>query len=470
MTRRSSGRRRPSRARKTSAAQAPSDQGPLFPAALQPTPARYDLLTYVYWLCWKYRCNEASGEEFQRLFEQVIKRVMPEFLAIRPYGSIGDRKSDGLFLKDGTLFQVYSPDELTQAKVIAKIKEDLPGAIRQWKGLRRWVFVYNVRRGLPPDVVGLLRDLQPKYPSIILEPLSSDALWELARNLPRQKLAEVLGPPPGIAPGFLLPSVMDPETLDRLRKGRYVIVQDVMSPINLQAVVDALQSEEAVGSPVLVRPIPEGEVWAVAAEYQKQIVSEAIERSRDLLPKFAVFSLAPIPLAVHLGFLLSDRVEVRLFQYDRDRMSWTWEPTAATDEDKTFSVTGLPDQLVPGQIDVVLRVSLSDFVSPRDTAAVVNNAPVEVDVSVPAPDVMWLRSSEQLIELGRRVRMVLKNLAQRVPECARIHLFYAGPTGGAITIGRAINPRMNPPVLLYEFSRQTAPRHRHVLTLSDEGR
>lgn len=47
-------------------------------------------------------------------------------------------------------FQVYSPDELTQAELITKIEEDLAGAVKHWKGtLKELVFVYNVRRGLP---------------------------------------------------------------------------------------------------------------------------------------------------------------------------------------------------------------------------------------------------------------------------------------------------------------------------------
>ena len=62
-------------------------------------------------------------------------------------------------------------------------------------------------------------------------------------------------------------------------------------------------------------------------------------------------------------------------------------------------------------------------------------------------------------------RNVLKELSQRVPDCARIHLFFAGPTGGAIALGRVINPRMNPEVALYEYSRTETPRYKHVLTI-----
>ena len=84
------------------------------------------------------------------------------------------------------------------------------------------------------------------------------------------------------------------------------------------------------------------------------------------------------------------------------------------------------------------------------------------------PDVLWLRSPEQLVALSRHFQAILKRLRERVPRCRLIHLFYAGPTGGAIVLGQAVNPRMNPPVALYEYSRQRAPRYEHVVTLAGD--
>ena len=52
-----------------------------------------------------------------------------------------------------------------------------------------------------------------------------------------------------------------------------------------------------------------------------------------------------------------------------------------------------------------------------------------------------------------------------MPQCRRIHLFYAGPTGGAIVLGQTINPRMNPEIALYEYNRQKTPKYEHVLNL-----
>src|SRR5437867_4054214 len=155
------------------------------PAAVTNMARGYDPLTLHQWLWWELRCVDATFEGFQQLFESVMKRVDRRFMSIRPYGNIGDRKCDGLFFEDGVVFQVYSPDELTQAAVQAKIEEDLAGAVEHWgeRGLRKWVFVYNTRRGLAPDIPGTLGAQRRKYPWLAIEHLDNDALWEMVRGL-----------------------------------------------------------------------------------------------------------------------------------------------------------------------------------------------------------------------------------------------------------------------------------------------
>ena len=52
--------------------------------------------------------------------------------------------------------------------------------------------------------------------------------------------------------------------------------------------------------------------------------------------------------------------------------------------------------------------------------------------------VMWIRSPDQLGVLGKKFREVLRAIRDYILNCEQIHLFYAGPTGGAVTIGHRI--------------------------------
>lgn len=437
--------------------------------ASQLIPAGYDPITLNHWLWFKYQCHECSPGDFQRLFENIIKRARPEFISIKPYGNIGDRKCDGLFHAVGTVFQVYSPDDLKMAELKKKIKEDLDGAVKHWKKvIKEWMFVFNARRGLPPDIPGELDLHRARYPKLTIDHLSSDGLWEIARGLTVQQRSEVLGAPNGYEHLFFTSGASKQEIEKAIAEGRFVLVQDVMSPVNLNDVANAMLPGKPFGAPLWVRPMVGDLPWSSAAEEQAEIVAEAIRRSRDLLPRFSVFSFAPIPLALHLGFVLSDRVEVECYQFDREKRTWRW-PNDTTDADLDIRVKGAPVKKVTKTGDAVLRVSLSATVSPDDTRAVAAGT-VEIDISVKKPDVMWLRSPEQIGVLGSTFRKVLKAIRDHMPNCQRIHLFYAGPTGGAVTIGQQINPRMNPLVDIYEYSRQWTPRYRHALTLSETRR
>lgn len=437
-------------------------------------PRSYDPVTLVHWLWWKLRCHEGSAEDFQKLFENVIKRAQPEFMQIRPYGNIGDRKCDGLFFEDGVVFQVYSPDELKQSEVQAKIEEDLDGAVKHWgsKGLKRWTFVYNCRRGLAPDIPATLKAQQAKYPNVTLDHMSSDALWEKARALTVQQRSEILGAPFGYEHLFLLPDGTAGDAADKIRRGHFVVVHDVMSPINLQAAVNAMSPDVPLGPALHVRPSGaewKGELpdeWRLAAEQQRLIVREAIERSRDLLPRFAVFSLAPIALATHLGFLFSDRVEIRAFQFDRDRSEWSW-PTNDENETVQISTTGIPSAAVQDACEVTLRISISARVSEADAKAGAPAAEHHVELHVPEPSKTWLSSGPRLRAVTTQIRETLAALRDRFPECTKVHVFAAVPTPVAIALGQAVNPRMDSPIALYEYSRQRSPRYRYALTLEE---
>lgn len=157
----------------------------------------YDPITLHHWQTFEIRRLKNPGEDFQQLFEDIMVRAKSGFIRVRPYGNIGDRKCDGLFRQDSIFFQVYSPDELEQAKVQKKIDKDLEGAVKNWgDDLKTWTFVYNVRRGIPPDILKTLAEKQQQYPKIKIDHLSDDDLWEITRDLSIEKRNEILGLPP----------------------------------------------------------------------------------------------------------------------------------------------------------------------------------------------------------------------------------------------------------------------------------
>jgi hypothetical protein len=426
-------------------------------------PSGFDAITLNQWLWFKYRCQESSPTEFQRLFEEIMKRHRPEFMQIKPYGNIGDRKADGLLRLDGTVFQVYSPDELTQANVVKKIDEDLDGAVSEWgDGIKSWTFVYNVRRGLPPDIPIILNKKQKQYPSIAVGNLSNDGLWEILRELSPQQRAEILGAPIGYE-GYFVHSGNDSDlrSSEQNDDSWIVLIQDIINPIDIRAVIDALKPSSIFGAPIYLHPNINS--WDEAVIYQKTVVSDLFEKCRNSFPaRFAVFSIAPIPLIAQLGFLLTYSVPIRYFKLHIDSQSWRWPDESI---ESRFIVTGIPVELIPSKCDVIIRVSLSDKISKLDTDEIIPDSPVQIDISVENPGLTWIRSLGQVTEFARVFREVLTEIRRQVPDCQSIHLFMAVPAPIALVAGQQINPRMNPPVRLYEYARNQKPRYQYAFSL-----
>jgi hypothetical protein len=430
-------------------------------------PDGLDSTKFHYWLWYNYQCHECTATEFQRMFENIMKRAKTEFIQIRPYGKIGDRKADGLLFAEGNVFQVYSPDDFSLEKAIKKIDEDLDGAVMEWKDdLRTWTFVYNVRRGLAPDIPLALKKKQKQYPNLKVDHLSKESLWDIARGLSIQQLSEVFGAPTGYEQYFThsgtgLPT--DPK-ISSYQNNRVVLIQDVNMPIDVGAVLEALKPEIPFGAPVFVSPAKSS--FEAAAKYQQDLIKELQTNGRRILPaRYAVFSLSPIPLIAHLGFLLTDSVDVCYFKYHIDSKSWKWPAVNPKKVDLNIHTVGLPKGIIYDPCEVAIRISISAKVWEHEVEEVVPNLPLQIHIYDDQPTLTWLRSNSQVERFAEVFRNVLTEIRNKLPRCKGIHLFFAGPAPIVLAAGQQINPRMNPPVHLYEYSKQTTPNYQYVLTL-----
>lgn len=437
---------------------------------MQELSLNYSPTLFVQWLWYKHQCFTASGEAFQTLFERVMLKANPDFMQVRPYGNIGDRKCDGLLFGSGTVYQVYSPDEMKQKETIEKIDADLAGAVHHWGDeLKKWVFVYNVIKGVPPDVPRHLLQKKHEYPQVEITHLSNDALWDTVCSLDEQKRAEVLGAPPQYKALFQgQPHRQEGNSLAVPQgKSWVVIVQDSLIPVDESDVLAALQPDIPFGAPYYIRAT--SSVWQGAIDYQRRLVNELLEKSRQIMPpRFAIFSVTPVPYAIHLGFLLSESVQTKYFKLHKDTQSWIWPEVEEQEVDKNIIVEGLPDEPLLEECEVVVRVSLSVEIEPFESQEVVAQAGAEIDMYVANTDLLWLRTPAQVKAVGDAFRNLLKMIRRRIPRCSAIHLFYAGPAPTAVVIGQQINPRMYPPVYVYVYNRQRTPRSELAIVLKEE--
>src|SRR4029077_6439179 len=64
--------------------------------------------------------------------------------------------------------------------------------------------------------------------------------------------------------------------------------------------------------------------WGSIQETLKTQIHNMIVNSDSVASRIAVFPLAPVSACIYSGYLLTNRLNVRGFQYHRDQATWTW--------------------------------------------------------------------------------------------------------------------------------------------------
>ena len=140
---------------------------------------------------------EKKGNEFQDWFATIMEKRYPgDFIRVRPWGKMGDRKNDGYLRSTRSLFQVYAPNDMSATKALNKIDEDYNGALPYWEQyFDTWIFVHNSKQGLGPDVTAKLAELNGAGPPAVV-PWGYEELRRVVFELPPMELASLFGPAP----------------------------------------------------------------------------------------------------------------------------------------------------------------------------------------------------------------------------------------------------------------------------------
>jgi tetratricopeptide (TPR) repeat protein len=146
----------------------------------------------------KYReeFRSAHSEAFQHWFQKLAVALHGDdcFLAIRV--TRGDGGLDGLVLKEGRVYQLYAPPSLgTDGSTATKVKTDFEKA-RQTLGaaLKTWTFLHNSSDGKVGHLTATaLTEITDENPTVCIEAIGIDGLWERLEKLPSDKLASLFG-------------------------------------------------------------------------------------------------------------------------------------------------------------------------------------------------------------------------------------------------------------------------------------
>lgn len=241
------------------------------------------------------------------------------------------------------------------------------------------------------------------------------------------------------------------------------IIHESLWPINEYSVLDALGFTPA--RLFRVSPVVRSDTWEVAANAQTMQWQEITNYLMEQPSQIAVFSLAHIPVALHFGFLITNRIPVHLFQYDRDAELWTTEGNTPNGWLDGIQIAHEPPVGTTNSGDCIIRLSISAPIDYRDCEAVVPGAVSSLHISAPDPSVSRLLGQREISEVGKVFRESVETMLREISDITSLHLFYAGPSHLSVHLGRQINSTMWPSIVTYNFNINDEPRYKAAITL-----
>lgn len=170
---------------------------------------------YWFMLQFKLKLYQATGEEYQRLFNGVMTASHGEnYQSVRPWGNKGDGGNDGFLTKEGHYFQVYAPNPTTknnEVYIVNKAKDDFNKLKTSQSNLTLYSFALNDRFvGVPEPVNQALTEIVNTH-KIPASAFNSGHLEQLFLKLDNnQKMSIVQGAP------LEVPKWIDPRMVSEL--------------------------------------------------------------------------------------------------------------------------------------------------------------------------------------------------------------------------------------------------------------
>lgn len=157
----------------------------------------------------------------------------------------------------------------------------------------------------------------------------------------------------------------------------------------------------------------------------------------------SVFALAPQPLLILLGTLLTDIPKAEVFQLHREPQGWTWpaRPRIQSFAVHTPAQTSGPPALVLSLSGTVTDESIKQVTGPNVSIW---------KVSIPTPNNDFTKSRAQLARLRTELRTLLDRIRAAHGQATPLHVFPAASVSTCVELGRVRMPKADMPWKLYD--------------------
>lgn len=187
--------------------------------------------------------------------------------------------------------------------------------------------------------------------------------------------------------------------------------------------------------------------WALeTASLEANIAQHLKPRfSQGQIQHLSIFAVAPQPLLIKLGSLISDIPAALVYQLHREPPGWSW---CLASSPVPFNVRN-PDVL---NGPPALIFSLSGTVTDDRVQAVLPDASIW-RISIDSPHNDFVRSPQQTEDFRRCLRRTLDSIKTAHGQASELHVFPAMPVSLAVEVGRVRMPKADLPMVIYDEDR-----------------
>lgn len=186
------------------------------------------------------------------------------------------------------------------------------------------------------------------------------------------------------------------------------------------------------------------EYWLMQEKHLSQIFDRYVRPLIGTHPvqHFSIFALAPMPMLIKLGTLLSDMNTADVYQRHREPSTWNWQ------EDQENFEFNLIEPKNKNNTPV-LKLSLSANISDDRINPLFEHCSIwEISHAKPHND--FLRSPVHLKKFRIAMRQAFDRIKAGHGQHTPLHLFPAMPVSAAVELGRTYMSKADLPLVIYD--------------------
>jgi hypothetical protein len=230
-------------------------------------------------------------------------------------------------------------------------------------------------------------------------------------------------------------------------------ISDQTSRLQPDAANDALFPEwyPATASPICLSMTWEGKdhdpkYWNTEADNLRAAFNRQLRPLLDGAgsPHLSLFALAPMPLMILLGTLLTDKPPALTYQLHREPyQTWKW----LSHPDGFKYLINRPETYAH---QPVLMISLSDHIAPSRITAVLGENVSIWELTIEKPHNDFLKSQEQLSQFRETARQLIVDIGKLHGKHTPLLIFPCMPVACSVDFGRIRMPKADSQWIIYD--------------------